>query len=651
MITPRRRKQRECEESYLENPSIPTISNKYFEQPPPTPLKSPNNRSRRRPRYIGKGYGRIPSLLSPISGTTLRFDDSEEFKENNSPRDNSTSSIFQQAYTPLLNDWSPSQNCMETTGNSKEAHLVPDCNSQNTGWPLQESYVDSDYSKPPLFPSSNSGIANSDSCTEDERKYLHDIDQGTEAEQKQATEQWLSINDANLLLCSPVTDRKMISKDSRTEEFYYENLTEMWTPKSSENSYACTSCLNKAKDIYTKSVPSVRRCSLCSPMMNLTPLPCNVNPFSPEVRTQGFITSPQQDTDVENLEYATQHSDIISRNLDFDSSSLLASHVETIALDESENEEEDYCNFDMLPILSVPKLSRYKDDFEEIEEIGSGTFGKVFKCRKRLDGWLYAVKSVHRKIRSHVEKQNVLKEVYALAAMTDNPHVVRYFNAWIEDDILYIQTELCEEGSVMSLWRNGKLHFDNEAMRRFIYQVALGLAIYHDKGLVHLDIKPENIYITSDDVYKIGDLGLTASSESEIISGYNLDLSEGDSRYIAPELLEENYDNLTKADIFSLGATAYELCRLSKLPLLSGGDEWHQIRRGELEAMTINGEMETLIRDMLNPNPLLRPTAKEVVNRVSSQESKELVIRHLEQTLKEERNKRKHLEALLASSS
>ncbi|GJD11505.1 Wee1-like protein kinase [Galdieria sulphuraria] len=170
--------------------------------------------------------------------------------------------------------------------------------------------------------------------------------------------------------------------------------------------------------------------------------------------------------------------------------------------------------------------------------------------------------------------------------MTDNPYVVRYFTAWIEDDILYIQTELCEGGSVMSLWKSGNLVFDTERMREFIYQIASGLAIYHEKGLVHLDIKPENIYMTSNGTCKIGDLGLTALAEDTIVQGYRIDLSEGDSRYIAPELLEENYQFLTKADIFSLGMTAYELCRESKVPLPSGGEEWHDIRQGHLEPMT-----------------------------------------------------------------
>ena len=86
-----------------------------------------------------------------------------------------------------------------------------------------------------------------------------------------------------------------------------------------------------------------------------------------------------------------------------------------------------------------PPGSRYLEDFEEIEKIGTGSFSEVFKARNRVDGWLYAVKQAKRAFSSPADMHNTLKEVYALAALGSHPHVVRYYSAWVEDR-LYIQT-------------------------------------------------------------------------------------------------------------------------------------------------------------------------------------------------------------------
>jgi serine/threonine protein kinase len=92
-------------------------------------------------------------------------------------------------------------------------------------------------------------------------------------------------------------------------------------------------------------------------------------------------------------------------------------------------------------------VSRFDYEFQAQGVLGSGGFGTVYKCRKRLDGCLYAVKVTNQRFRGELDKEHVLKEVYALAALCnsdDNPHIVRYFSAWVEDARLYIQTELCD---------------------------------------------------------------------------------------------------------------------------------------------------------------------------------------------------------------
>lgn len=259
------------------------------------------------------------------------------------------------------------------------------------------------------------------------------------------------------------------------------------------------------------------------------------------------------------------------------------------------------------------KLSRYTRDFEELGVLGSGSFGKVYKCRSRMDGCVYAVKLISRKCASSCEKNRVIKEIHALAAFTKCPRFVRYYSSWEEDNTVYIQMEYCQQGSVMSLWENEKRKFESSDLARFLHQVLQGLCYLHDRQVVHLDIKPENIYLTNDGLYKIGDFGLVTliSNGERGCANLDKDIFEGDSRYLPLELLQEDYKDLKKADIFSLGLSAYELARPANKPLPRAGDEWHKIRTGGLEPLTtISTSIFELLQWMTRKEPTQRPSAR-----------------------------------------
>jgi serine/threonine protein kinase len=101
---------------------------------------------------------------------------------------------------------------------------------------------------------------------------------------------------------------------------------------------------------------------------------------------------------------------------------------------------------------------------------------------------------------------------------------------------------------------------DENMIKRIMRDVTLGLEELHSRGIVHLDIKPENILESFSGKFKLGDLGM-ARLLNKIVEEH--DIPEGDCRYLAKELLNDDpslpIPDLTKADIFSLGITAYEL--------------------------------------------------------------------------------------------
>ncbi|KAM8891073.1 wee1-like protein kinase 2 isoform 1-T1 [Spinachia spinachia] len=273
-------------------------------------------------------------------------------------------------------------------------------------------------------------------------------------------------------------------------------------------------------------------------------------------------------------------------------------------------------------------LSRYESEFLELECIGVGEFGAVYKCVKRLDGCLYAIKRSRQPLAGSTNEQLALKEVYAHAVLGHHPHVVRYYSAWAEDDHMIIQNEYCDGGSLSDVIETRKMQdemFSEAELKDLLLQVSMGLKYIHNSGLVHLDIKPSNIFIcqrpsaagegeseeeedqrtSAGVIYKIGDLGHVTSSSSPQVE-------EGDSRFLAKEVLHEDYSHLPKADIFALGLTILKAAGAPPLP--QNGDEWHRLREGKLPKLPkeLSPPFRGLLQLLLDPDLTKRPSAREL---------------------------------------
>ncbi|KGL95232.1 Wee1-like kinase 2, partial [Charadrius vociferus] len=278
------------------------------------------------------------------------------------------------------------------------------------------------------------------------------------------------------------------------------------------------------------------------------------------------------------------------------------------------------------PLKESNMVSRYKKEFLELEKIGVGEFGSVYKCIKRLDGCVYAIKRSKRPLAGSSDEQLALREVYAHAVLGHHPHVVRYYSAWAEDDHMIIQNEHCNGGSLQDvLLENAKLgqYFPEAELKEILLQVSMGLKYIHNSGLVHLDIKPSNIFIchnlavagpagqeesdsedefSSGVVYKIGDLG-------HVTSITNPQVEEGDRRFLANEILQEQYCYLPKADIFALALTVALAAGTAPLP--HNGAMWHHIRKGNIPLIPqkLPHCFLELLKLMIHPDPVERPSA------------------------------------------
>lgn len=137
------------------------------------------------------------------------------------------------------------------------------------------------------------------------------------------------------------------------------------------------------------------------------------------------------------------------------------------------------------------------------------------------------------------------------------PNVLAYIDSWEQDDALYIQTELCELGNFARfLWEYGRAfpRLDEARVWKIFADLSNGLQFIHEAGVIHLDLKPENIFVTGEGRFKIGDFGMASLWPRPHYKGVgSFDGSggferEGDKVYLAPEILQGKYGK--EADIF-----------------------------------------------------------------------------------------------------
>lgn len=276
---------------------------------------------------------------------------------------------------------------------------------------------------------------------------------------------------------------------------------------------------------------------------------------------------------------------------------------------------------------------RFAREFADVSAIGTGQFSTVYKARNRLDNHTYAVKRTT-KISGHGERPSAeFREIFALAAVAAQDsgcvNIVRYFSSWVEDGRLHIQTELCSLGSLRDFAaRRAKEaganmcdpRFEEKQLVEALRDVATGLAVLHGRGFAHMDVKPDNVLLgpgPSGDVYKLADLGLAAAALGSSCD----DISEGDCRYLAREVMRGNLAQLPKADVFSLGLLAYELATNPR-PLPCNGAEWQELRDGQLKPELLASTLrraplfEILCR-MVCEDPGARPLCEELLQNPS----------------------------------
>ncbi|GFH24762.1 serine/threonine protein kinase 15, partial [Haematococcus lacustris] len=148
------------------------------------------------------------------------------------------------------------------------------------------------------------------------------------------------------------------------------------------------------------------------------------------------------------------------------------------------------------------------DEFDIIKPISRGAFGRVYLARKHATGDLFAIKVMKKRdlIRKNmVESVNNERNILALA---NNPFVVRFYYSFTSKENLYIVMEYLNGGDCFSLLRKfGCL--DEEVARLYVAEAVLALEYCHAQGIIHRDMKPDNMLISANGHVKLTDFGLS----------------------------------------------------------------------------------------------------------------------------------------------
>ncbi len=207
----------------------------------------------------------------------------------------------------------------------------------------------------------------------------------------------------------------------------------------------------------------------------------------------------------------------------------------------------------------VPEASKVDEqtigDYDIVEKIAEGGMGTVYKGRHRLTGEVVAIKMVAPHMATNPTYLQRFEKEYTVARALDHPNIVRALEHGVSEGRPYLVMEFVEGESLgQRLDRVNRLP-EAEAVR-IITEAAQALHQAHQRGLIHRDVKPDNIMLTPDGQVKLADLGLVKEIDGDLNltrTGRGL----GTPHFMAPEQFRNAKNANVRCDIYSLGATLY----------------------------------------------------------------------------------------------
>ena len=224
-------------------------------------------------------------------------------------------------------------------------------------------------------------------------------------------------------------------------------------------------------------------------------------------------------------------------------------------------------------------INKLEDMFQIIEEIGQGTYGKVYKCKDLKNDMIVALKKINILKPNDGFPINTIREINLLQNLHhDNIIGLRSIVTVPQNDnttVVYLSFDYCEFDLYGLLYCPDPNPLTKFRIISYIKQLLLSLVICETNSIVHRDLKPANLFITRKNILKVGDFGLARK------------LMEGNPRYTsnvitlyyrAPELLFGIQSYKYEVDIWSVGCIIYEIITKNILFKCTRGTDSDQIK-------------------------------------------------------------------------
>ena len=246
------------------------------------------------------------------------------------------------------------------------------------------------------------------------------------------------------------------------------------------------------------------------------------------------------------------------------------------------------------------EIKREFGGYRLIEQIAAGSMGTVYRGRQLSLDRVVAIKILNPQLARKAQYvERFLREARAVAKL-NHPNVISGIDVGEEEGLRYFVMEYAAGTTAGSLLQRGGA-LDETRVVRIAIQIARALQHAHEAGLVHRDVKPDNILITKDGIAKLCDLGL-AKDRPE--SGTAL----GTPAYISPEQARGTEDVDIRADLYSFGCTLYHM--LAGVPPFSGNSKVVMIAHLSDEATPlteldpdISPELSGIVERLMAKNP------------------------------------------------
>ena len=214
------------------------------------------------------------------------------------------------------------------------------------------------------------------------------------------------------------------------------------------------------------------------------------------------------------------------------------------------------------------------EDFEILQVLGHGSFSQVLKVKSKNDFGIYALKKVDMAyiIQDQELSQKYFENEVLFLKKLNHPNIIKCYNIFQVNQYLYFLMEFMNNGDLESYNRgilSMKLKIPEAKLWEIFYKCLSGLDYIHKEGIVHRDIKLQNLFLDDNFNVKIGDFNISAvindnaakkfaDKEEQVENLMNTNTTLGSPLYQAPEIGKRIYDQ--KVDIYSMGVSFYELC-------------------------------------------------------------------------------------------